>query len=355
MMIKFVDFNHAHLMKEIQERISKVVLRKDFINGEELQEFESNWAKYCGQKHCVGVSSGFHALQLAKEALTLSKWTNVSIPTNTFIATANAFSNTSIQLVDCNWKNHLVSVFPAANILVPVHLYGQPCNMDYIMDQSRLYSSFVIEDACQSHGAKGICRGDATCFSFYPSKNLGCFGDGGAVVTDNQDLAERVRMLANYGAKEKHNHEIVGYNNRLDTIQAAILNVKLPYLDKWNNARRDVAQQYQEELEEVNFIRLLPYNPDSVYHLFVIECLERDNLKKFLFEKCIETGIHYPTPIHKTPAYKTFNNLQLPVSERLSREILSLPIHPFMVEGEVTYICGKIKEFCEKLRIVKGS
>lgn len=354
-MIKFVDFNHVHLMKEIQERISKVVLKRDFINGEELQEFEAAWAKFCGQKYCVGTSSGFHALQLAKESLHLLTCAGVTIPANTFIATANAFSDRVIQFVDPDWKNHLVSEFPDETIFVPVHLYGQPCDMDYIMDQANLYSSFVIEDACQAHGAKGICLGDAACFSFYPSKNLGCWGDGGAVVTNDKDIAERVRMLANYGAKEKHNHEIVGYNCRLDTIQAAVLNVKLPYLNEWNNARRDVAQQYHEKLEGVNFIRLLPYNPDSVYHLFVIECLERDKLKQFLFENGIETGIHYPTPIHKTPAYKTFNNLQLPVSERLSMEILSLPIHPFMVEGEVTYVCDKIKEFSEKLKAVKGS
>ncbi len=346
-MIKFVDFNHAHLMKEIQERISKVVLKRDFINGEELQEFESAWAKYCGQKHCVGVSSGFHALQLAKESLHLRVCAGIAIPSNTFIATANAFSDKAIQFVEPNWKNHLVSRFPAETVLVPVHLYGQPCNMDFIMNQARLYSSFVIEDACQAHDANGIGKGDATCFSFYPSKNLGCFGDGGAVVTNNKNIAERVRMLANYGMKEKYNHEIVGYNCRLDTIQAAILNVKLPYLNEWNNARRDVAKQYHEELEGVNFIRLLPYNPDSVYHLFVIECLERDKLKQFLFYNGIETGIHYPVPIHKTPSYRKFNSLQLPVSERLSKEILSLPMHPFLVEGEVTNVCVKIKEICK--------
>lgn len=369
MRIKFVDLGKLHepIINEINEATNKVINKSNFVLGEELSEFEESWARYTKQKYAVGVSSGYHALELSKIAVMPKLYEqhyneyydsgfSVIIPTNSFIATANAFSNMFIQFSDIDPLNHLIDTEKLENtlisdIIVPVNLYGQPCNMNKIEKLPDKHNSIIITDSCQGHGTdpKLIGRGIMTCYSFYPSKNLGCFGDGGIITTNNSEIADRLRLLRSYGENPKNNHKIIGYNCRLDTIQAAILNVKLNYLDEWNDKRKEIAKQYHEELDaelnEYYNVRLLPYNNDSVYHLFVIEAENRDKLKKFLEDNDIETGIHYPIPIHKQDCYRKFNNISLPIAEDKAKKILSLPIHPYLQTEEVSHVCNKIKEF----------
>lgn len=351
MRVRFVNLYQLHnpIIHEIHDAMDDVAYKGDFINGTALQEFEEKWAKYCGKKYCVGLSSGFHALQLSKEAIRKSQQQYVMMPSNSFIATASAFYDMHIIFHDINPENHLIKShyidFLGNSIYVPVHLFGQPCDSKTI-ELAKKNNVTVIEDACQAHGSKHIGFGDIQCWSFYPSKNLGCFGDGGAITTNNQELAEKIRMLANYGAKEKYKYNIIGYNCRLDTIQAAILNVKLNYLDEWNKKRQEVAKSYHEKLsDEIKGFKLLPYNNKSVYHLFVVESDFRDELKGYLFIYGVETSIHYPVPIHKTPAFKLYNNYSLPITEEKAAKILSLPIHPYLTEKEIEYVCDIIKKF----------
>lgn len=365
--IKFVDLKKLHepIIKDINESINKVVNKSNFILGEDVQIFEENWARYTKQKYAIGVSSGYHALELAKRTCSLYEYSDILIPTNSFIATANAFYNdwNDIIFSDINSDNLLLDAKDLeenlkllrfdddiVDCIVPVHLYGQPCEMDKISSICKKYDVKIIEDACQSHGVnprligKGLC----TTYSFYPSKNLGCFGDGGIITTNDQEIYEKLKLLRSYGENPKNQHKTIGYNCRLDTIQAAILNVKLNYLDEWNNQRRDTAKQYHEELEgklDNNNIRLIPYNRESVYHLFVIETKNRDNLRNYLSENGIETGIHYPIPIHKQMAYNNYNNISLPIAEKKADMILSLPMHPYIESDEISYVCNKIKEF----------
>lgn len=361
MIVKFNDLNklHAPIMCEIQENILDVIKKSDFINGEALQEFESNWARYTGKKYCVGVSSGFHALQLSGRALGVKY---PIVPTNSFVASASAFEGCRLWLAEIEPVSHLIDLnmipyrYLDIDTIVPVHLYGQSVDMHHIRNIANDYNYKIIEDACQAHGNKQIGLGDVSCWSFYPGKNLGCLGDGGAVTTNNNDYAYRIRELANYGSTIKYKHYRIGYNCRLDTIQAAVLNVKLPYLDDWNESRRQVAQQYHEELDGFEKIRLLPYDPNSVYHLFVIESQPnlRDSLREFLKTSGIETGIHYPIPIHKQEAYKQYNHERRIVAESKADKILSLPMHPNLESDEVKYVSDKIKEFYNGIDWVKG-
>lgn len=362
--IKFVDLEKLHnpIMNNINKAINKIIQKNNYILGEELIEFEENWAKYTKQKYAVAVSSGYSALELSKQAvisLLEYKYCWAAIPTNSFIATANAYNDNDhpIYFLDVYSDNLLLDIEKLedkleigqpVNCIVPVHLFGQPCNMDKLEKLANKYNSQIIEDACQGHGidSKLIGKGVTTCYSFYPSKNLGCFGDGGIITTNDKDIADKLRLLRSYGEIEKNRHDIIGYNCRLDTIQAAILNIKINYLDEWNENRRDVAKQYHEELENVDNLKLLPYNKDSVYHLFIVEVNDRNGLKNYLLKNGIETGIHYPIPIHKQRAYYNHNNISLPVAEDKARRILSLPMHPCLQTEEISHICNRIREFC---------
>lgn len=307
------------------------------------------------------VSSGYHALELAKIAVGLHEYSSILLPTNSFIATANAFYHhdndiilsdisTNDLLLDSKDLEEKLKLMELDNdivdCIVPVHLYGQPCEMDKISNICNKYDVKIIEDACQAHGVsprligKGLC----TAYSFYPSKNLGCFGDGGIITTNNQEIYEKLKLLRSYGENPKNEHKIIGCNNRLDTIQAAILNVKLNYLDEWNDYRTEIARQYYEELDGIEGIILLPFNDESVYHLFVIEANDRDKLKSYLAENDIETGIHYNKPIHKQKCYNDYS-IPLPIAEEKAERILSLPMHPCLQPDEVSHVCDKIKEF----------
>lgn len=364
-MIKFVDLKRQYesIKDEINRSIKNVIENADFILGNQVKEFEHKFSEYCKTKYCVGVGSGTDALIFSLKALDIGKGDEVITPPNSYIATSLAISTCGAKpvFVDVDPLEYTIDplkikerITEKTKAILVVHLYGQPSRMDEILEIAEENDLFVIEDACQAHGAKYKgkvtgCIGDIAAFSFYPSKNLGGYGDGGAITTNNKELAEKIELLRNYGQKTKYYHVIKGLNSRLDTIQAAILEIKLKYLNKWNNMRKQNARLYEEYLEGIDEV-ITPYeNKDSqhVYHLYVIQCKKRDKLREFLAKKNIETGIHYPVPIHLQPAYKEYNFLKgnFPVTESLADKILSLPMYPELNVEEIEYICKAIKNF----------
>ncbi|MCK4326123.1 DegT/DnrJ/EryC1/StrS family aminotransferase, partial [bacterium] len=315
MKIPLVDLKvqYLNLKKEIDQAIQKVIDNADFILGKEVELFEKEFAYFSETKHGIGVASGTDALHLSLLALGIGPGDEVITAANTFIATVLAINYTSARpvLVDINPENYNMepsliktAVTKRTKAVIPVHLFGQPADMDPIMEIAREYNLKVIEDAWQAHGAGYKRRragsiGDIGCFSFYPGKNLGAYGDGGMVLTNNEKIAQRIRMLRNYGSRVKYYHEFKGFNSRLDTIQAAILRVKLKRLEKWNEARRKHASRYNELLKNTEVIT--PKKEDyaqHVYHLYVIRVKERNKILKHLKSKGIFAGIHYPAPIH---------------------------------------------------------
>ena len=345
--MQFVDLmaQYVTIKDQIDYAINKVLNKGEFILGEDLRTFEKNYAFYCNTKFCIGVSSGTEALHLALKAMGIGKGDEVITSANTYIATAFAISYTGAKpiLVDIDPETYNIDVeLIEKNItkntkaIIPVHLYGRPADMDGIIDYREKYDIPIIEDASQAHGAEFRGKkigsiGDIGCFSFYPGKNLGAYGDGGAIVTNNPEIAKKVSMFRNYGQKNKYEHQFIGYNNRLDNIQAAILNVKLKYLDEWNSKRINAASTYRRLLQNGNVI--LPQSANyikHVYHLFVIRCLDREKCRKYLNENGIPSGIHYPVPIHLQKAYNflDYNYGDFPITEKYSECILSIPIYP---------------------------
>lgn len=359
---------YASIKQEIDEKISGVLKSSAFILGSEVKEFEKEFAAFCSAGQAVGVSSGTAALALALLALDIGKDSEVITTPNTFIATVAAISHVGarpvIVDVDPEFYNIDVSKIEGAisgktRVIIPVHLYGQPSEMDAILQIAKMHNIKVVEDACQAHGAE--CRGrrvgsfgDISAFSFYPGKNLGAYGDAGAVVTDKGELAERIRLLRDHGSPEKYYHEIIGYNSRLDEIQAAVLRVKLRYLNDWNEKRRRNARLYNEYLKDLVDKALVttPKEKDwakHVYHLYVIQVEEgvRDNLIAHLNSRRIGAQIHYPIPIHLQKAYKHlgYKEGSFPVTERLAKRIISLPIFPELEQQEIEYIVQEIRTF----------
>jgi len=372
MHIPFVDLKaqYAFLAPEVQQAILNVLERGDFVLGEAVALFESEFAAYCGVEYAVGLDSGTSALELSLRAIGIGAGDEVVTVANTFIATATAISCTGARPVfvdiDPRTYNMDVSQIEEAitartKAIIPVHLYGQPADMDPILEIAQKHNLAVIEDACQAHGAKYKGRrvgslGQAAAFSFYPSKNLGAYGDGGMLVTKDQAIAERVRMLRNHGQREKYQHLVQGYNRRLDSIQAAILRVKLGHLDEWNASRRRCAQMYNELLGRDLVVTPIEADyAEAVYHLYVIRAQERDGLQAHLRSRGIETGIHYPIPIHKQPAYQdlAYDKLRLPVTEACGREILSLPMYPELGVEAIGGVVEAIKDFLNVSRSSK--
>jgi len=364
MKINFVDLKRQYqgIEKEINSAILKTLERACFILGPEVEEFENNFADYCRVKYCVGVSSGFDALKLSLKALGISPGDEVITAANTFVATAFAISEVGAKpvLVDCQKLDYNLNpekiesvITEKTKAIIPVHLYGQPAEMDSILAIAKKHNLFVIEDACQAQGAEyqgkrvgGI--GLIGCFSFYPGKNLGAYGDAGAITTNNPELAEKIKILRNCGQKEKYNSVLKGSNCRLDSIQAAVLNVKLKYLDKWNAKRRQNAEFYNELLDKESEI-IIPGEKDKakhVYHLYVIRTKQRDKLIQKLNLKGIATGIHYPVPIHLQDAYQDlgYKEGDFPEAEKFSKTILSLPMFPELQREEIEFIVKSIKE-----------
>ena len=364
MRVSFVDLKRQYkkIKNEIDNTIFKVVNNGNFILGAELEAFEKEFASYCDSKFCAGVNSGTSALHFALIALGVSKGDEVILPANTFIAAALAVSYTGAKpiLIDIDTESYNIDttkikekITKKTKAIVPVHLYGQTADMGSILEIAEKYNLKIVEDCCQAHGAsyngkKAGSMGDIGCFSFYPSKNLGAYGDGGAIVTSDEKILEKVSMLRNYGQKIKYNHLIKGFNGRLDNIQAAILRVKLKYLDEWNKARRKYALIYNSLLEDADVIT--PIQKDyakHIYHQYVIRMKERDNLSKYLNSKKISTSIHYPIPIHLQKAYSDLNYKKgnFPITEKYADEIISLPVFPELKQEEIEYVVSNVKEF----------
>lgn len=364
MKVPFVDLaaQYRELASEIDEAISGVIRTSDFILGKELTRFEEEFAEFCGVGYAVGVDSGISALELSLRALGIGPGDEVITAVNSFIATASPISVVGARpvFVDLDPQTYNIDVDAVeraitsrTRAIIPVHLYGQPVDMDPLLEMSHAHGLYVIEDACQAHGARYKGRragslGHAGAFSFYPGKNLGAFGDGGMAVTNDPTVAERIRMLRNYGQKVKYHHEAIAYNRRLDTIQAAVLRAKLRRLDDWNASRRQRASQYTRLLRDVDVST--PKESDiaeHIYHLYVIRTENRDALQRYLSERGIATGIHYPIPIHLQPAYRDFGYQvgHFPIAEQYAGELLSLPMYPHLTEEQVGFVVEVVREF----------
>lgn len=364
MEVQFVDVRAAYEAQraQIDDAIAGVLGRGDFVLGSAVGTFEEAFATYCGARHAVGVDSGFSALELLLRAYGIGPGDEVITAANTFVATVGAIDVVGARpvLVDMSPKTYALdpdrlaaAITPATRAIIPVHLYGQPADMDAINDIASTHGLTVIEDACQAHGARYRGRragslGHAAAFSFYPGKNLGAFGDGGMVVTDDDEVAETVRKLRNLGSTEKYCHDVKGFNRRLDTLQAAVLEVKLARLDHDNALRRRAAALYDALLEEpaVRTPWTAP-NTEHAHHLYVIEVDDRNALRSHLATVGVATGVHYPVPIHMQPAYTALGDGpgSYPTTEASAQRILSLPMHPYVSPAAVAHTAGWITRF----------
>jgi dTDP-4-amino-4,6-dideoxygalactose transaminase len=365
MNVPFLDLKTQYraLALEMDEALHGVMANADFILGKDVELFEQEFAAYCGVPYAVGLDSGISALELALRALGVGPGDEVMTVSHTFIATVSAISFTGAKPVfvdvrpdtfNLDTRQLEAAITPRTKAILPVHLYGQPADLDPILDAARKHHLAVIEDACQAHGARYRGQrvgsfGEAGCFSFYPGKNLGAYGDGGLLVTHNRELAEKVRMLRNYGQREKYHHLFLAYNHRLDSMQAAVLRVKLKRLDDWNAARQKLAQRYRLGLEGLSGVVVPAEAPDRthVYHLYVIQHPDRDGLAAFLRQRGVATGLHYPIPVHRQPCYESLGVApgSLPVTESLAPRILTLPMFPEMTTEQVDYVCEQIRGF----------
>jgi len=362
--IPFVDLANQcnELADEIMPAIESVIRRAAFILGDEVHEFEEKFADYCDTDYCVSVASGTEALHLALRAVDVGPGDEVITAGNSFVATTYAISHAGAMpvLVDVSETDHNINVdlieraiTTRTKAILPVHLYGQPCEMNAIKQIADQHNIKIVEDSCQAHGAEYNGKragsfGDAGCFSFYPGKNLGAFGDGGAVVTNDPEVADKLRLLRNYGQREKNVHSMLAFNSRLDTIQAAVLLAKLPYLDDWNNQRRKAATWYRQYLQDSE-LELLTENEDvwHVYHLFVVKHEKRDQLLSYLRDEQIFCGVHYPSPLHHAQPYAAARSIprDIPVASELATKIFSLPMFPGISEEQVSRVSDAVKSF----------
>jgi dTDP-4-amino-4,6-dideoxygalactose transaminase len=361
--VPFVDLKAQHdlLAQELNEAIQRVMTRSWFILGAELEAFEAEFAMYCGVKHCVGVGSGTEALHLALRACGVGPGHEVITVSHSFIATALAivWTGATPVFVDIDSESYTINpaqiahaITPKTRAILPVHLYGQCADMDPILALAAEHNLYVVEDAAQAHGAlykskKAGSMGHLGCFSYYPPKNLGACGDAGAVVTSDPQLDGKLRLLRNYGQSSKYHHETMGFNSRLDELQAAILLTKLPHLDSWNESRGKAAEYYISVLEK-------RFSPPTTklgcvpnYHLFVIQSEDRDRLQQDLRRYAIEALIHYPVPIHKQAAFSDLphRNCDLPITECLAQRVLSLPMFPTISEEQLAHVSACVNSF----------
>jgi dTDP-4-amino-4,6-dideoxygalactose transaminase len=360
-MIPFINLKREpeELNEKIINAIKEVVEEKWFVLGEELIKFEDEFSNYIGTKYGIGVNSGSDALFIAIKSLGIGKNDEVITVSHTFISTVDAIcrNNAKPVFVDIDPATFCINaqliedkITNKTKAIMPVHLYGHPAEMDLIMEIANDYDLFVVEDACQAHGAEYKSKkvggiGDIGCFSFYPTKNLGAYGDGGIALSNDEELTQKMKMLRNYGQREKYNHEFMGVNSRLDEIQAVILREKLKHIDKWNENRRKSAKIYEKVLSNLDLcLPIEMRNTKHVYHLYVIRCKERYKLQKLLLDNGIETQIHYSTPIHlQKPYLKAVRKSQLLETIRACDEILSLPMHPWLTEEEINFVGELIK------------
>lgn len=362
--ISFVDLaaQYQTIKTEVDAAIASVIQNTAFILGPEVRKFEEEFAQFCETKYAVGVDSGTSAIELIMRALEIGPGDEVIIPANTFIATALGVSFTGAKPVfvepDAETYNIDVTrieaaITPRTKAIMPVHLYGQTADMDPILDIAKKHGLFVVEDACQAHGAryKGKRAGSmgiASAFSFYPGKNLGAYGDGGGITTNDEKILAKLHRLRDYGQSEKYHHDELGYNRRLDSMQAAILRVKLRYIDSWNQARRDHADYYSKLLSGTKYVTpIVPAYAEPIWHLYVIQTEQRDMLMKFLSGMGIYTGIHYPIPIHLQGAYKDlgYKTGDFPLTETQSQKIVSLPMFAELSDEMVKYVVDGLLKF----------
>lgn len=365
MKVPFVDLNpqHAVVTEEVNTAIHSVISDRAFIKGKYVSEFENNFAVFCHAKHCIGVGNGTDALIIALKALGFGSGDEVIVPANSFIATSEAVtcSGARVVFVDCDAASYNIDVnlierkiSSHTKAIVVVHLYGRPADLAAIGQLARKYGLKIIQDCAQAHGAgiggKPLADfGDILCFSFYPGKNLGAFGDAGAVVTNDDRLARQARMIANHGRIDKYNHEFEGLNSRMDGIQAAVLNVKLRYLPRWNKERIRIAGNYADLLNNCRDVDLpsSPAQSEHVYHLYVIRSKKRDELKSYLDQAGVSTGIHYPIALPNLKAYAYLGHRpeDFPLASRYQNEVLSLPMYPGLSDNGIEYVVQKIGDF----------
>ena len=377
MKIPFLDLKvqYKQIEQEVMPMITRAMADGAFVGGEQVSCFETEFASFCNSSYCVGVNSGTDALRFALMAIGVGPGDEVITVPNTFIATTEAISQVGAKPVfvdiypdTCNMdpnkledylkkrlKPNASSLTPRPKAVIPVHLYGQPADMDPILEIAQKNGIAVIEDACQAHGAnydigrKAGSMGAVGCFSFYPGKNLGAFGEGGAIVTQDETVAQKIRMIRDHGQNKKYFHDLEGYNGRLDAIQAGVLRIKLKRLGHWNKLRRKNAAYYHDLLSEIPSVTLLTEAEfaESVYHLYVILVDDRDGLQKFLDSKGIATGLHYPLPLHLQKAYSDlgYNKGDFPITENIAGRLLSLPMFPELTRKQIRYVCDMIKEY----------
>lgn len=372
-MIKFLDLYKVNdrFRGEMDAALKRVLDSGWYLLGEEVEAFEQEFADYCGVKRCIGVANGLDALNLIIKTYGFGPGDEIIVPANTYIASILAISENGCTpvLVEPDWNTRLIDVDKIAAAITPrtkaimvVHLYGRAVEMAKVWELAKSHNLKIIEDSAQSHGAMFDGRrcgnlGDASGFSFYPGKNLGCLGDGGAVTTNDEELAAKIRAIRNYGSDRKYHHIYKGTNSRIDEIQAAFLRVKLPHLDADNRRRAEIAARYCREIH--NPLIELPDDPNlqtsrlpnlcvclsHVWHVFAVTCKDRDRLQNYLEDNGIQTNIHYPTPPHRQGAYAELEGLNLPISERMHREILSIPISPVLTDDEVTKVVEVMNDF----------
>jgi len=388
--VPFLDLvtPHQELKAELMQVLEKALGNAGFIGGPMVEDFEREFAKFCAAKYCVGVNSGTDALRFAFMAAGVRPNDIIITVAHTFIATTEAISQVGAQIVFVDIHEQTYTMDPdklreyleqrcevdsktgglverasqhRVVGIVPVHLYGQTADMDPIMELAAKYQLFVIEDACQAHGAEYFSKkenawrragsmGQAAAFSFYPGKNLGACGEAGAITTNNEAMAKRMKMIRDHGQAKKYYHDIEGYNGRLDSIQAGWLSVKLPHLAKWNESRRKLAHRYHESLAKLKECMVIPQEAPwskGVYHLYVVRVQDREALQAHLAEAGIGTGIHYPIPLHQQKAYEHlgYHTGDFPVTERVSREIVSLPMFPQLAASQQDQVVSAVKEF----------
>jgi dTDP-4-amino-4,6-dideoxygalactose transaminase len=368
--IPFLDLKatYTELQKQLDEAYFRVMQSGWYILGSEVEAFEQEWAQYCGAKHCIGVGNGLEALHLILRAFGIGSGDEVIVPANTYIATwlAVSYAGATPVPVEPDPQTYNLDPTRVAELITPrtrailaVHLYGQTANMTALREIATRRGLVLLEDAAQAHGATwcGIKAGalsDVAGFSFYPGKNLGAFGDAGAVTTNDDAVAEKIRVLRNYGSRVKYHNEQKGFNSRLDELQAAILRVKIPVLDEWNQRRKQIAQIYLTELSDVPGLVLPHIDPsaDSAWHLFVVQHPERDQLQRRLKENQIGTMIHYPIPPHEQPAYSELGSClhgKFPIAEQIHRRVLSLPIGPHLSIDDAARVADAVREACWQL------
>ena len=366
-MIAFYDFKREYslLKDEINKGLKEVFINGNFILGDQVQNFETKFSNYIGVEHGLGVNSGSDALFMAINVLGVGEGDEIITVSHTFISTVDAICRNGATpiFVDINPDTYCIDVSKieekitdSTRAILVVHLYGHPTDMNPILKIAKKNDLFIIEDCSQAHGAKYKGKkvgniGNISCFSFYPVKNLGAYGDGGFIALNDESIFERLKMMRNYGQSQKNHHNIIGLNSRLDEIQAAILSMKLEYLDNWNNRRKELAKIYDKYLEDSLYkIPITENYANHVYHLYVVASDKRDEIMDYLLKNDVQTSIHYPLPVHKQTAYLNlrFENNFLPITEEVCTKILSLPINPWLKDDEIERICELMNNYGDR-------